>query len=459
MNVLCPQRVVAPMRFLILASLALTACTPLRERALTDAAVAARHAQSVVGQIRQAPDLTPVMSAAAPVDGGALLVTANERGVTRTVRKHRRALWATMAKAMMIEPTPPTAKIIACQHGSKFPVCATCVGQGKQLLDELVRRSEQHAPSRRDQCVPDRGGHVQSLILAAVFLITGFQTWLIALLVIAGRYLLNPMFRVLANFGGREVMAGDLQDADISDRIRVLSQTHDARFLGFVDPTTFFPQIDVLLAPSIWHEPFGRITIEAFAHGVPVIATNRGGLPDIVQDGINGWIFDPDRLDDLVAILQRVGAEIDRDPAGLQQRCLDRAQDYLPYKIGDRYLETYREVADLKRATRPVVIDRVRGVYEREARALNLGTSLRTRIPQRERKPLKALIVSGEFPKLSETFVLNHITGLIDLGVDVKVLHTRSGAPHARQGAQQDGRIACRPSVSAVAYGRSCESD
>ena len=226
------------------------------------------------------------------------------------------------------------------------------------------------------------------------------------------------------------MMAGDLQDADISDRIRVLSQTHDARFLGFVDPTTFFPQIDVLLAPSIWHEPFGRITIEAFAHGVPVIATNRGGLPDIVQDGINGWIFDPDRLDDLVAILQRVGAEIDRDPAGLQQRCLDRAQDYLPYKIGDRYLETYREVADLKRATRPVVIDRVRGVYEREARALNLGTSLRTRIPQRERKPLKALIVSGEFPKLSETFVLNHITGLIDLGVDVKVLHARSGAPH-----------------------------
>jgi two-component system sensor histidine kinase ChvG len=65
-------------------------------------ALEARRAQSVVGEIRQAPDLTPVMSAAAPVDGGALLVTANERGVTRTVRKHRRALGATMAVAVLL---------------------------------------------------------------------------------------------------------------------------------------------------------------------------------------------------------------------------------------------------------------------------------------------------------------------------------------------------------------------
>ena len=37
------------------------------------------------------------------------------------------------------------------------------------------------------------------------------------------------------------------------------------------------------------------------------------------------------------------------------------------------------------------------------------------------------MIVVGEFPKLSESFVLNHITGLIDLGVDVRVLRTRAG--------------------------------
>jgi NAD-dependent SIR2 family protein deacetylase len=38
--------------------------------------------------------------------------------------------------------SPPTAKIIACQHGSKFPVCAACVEPGKQLLAEHDRTGQ-----------------------------------------------------------------------------------------------------------------------------------------------------------------------------------------------------------------------------------------------------------------------------------------------------------------------------
>jgi hypothetical protein len=38
--------------------------------------------------------------------------------------------------------SPATAKIIACQHGSKFPACAACVGPAKQLLDEHDRTGQ-----------------------------------------------------------------------------------------------------------------------------------------------------------------------------------------------------------------------------------------------------------------------------------------------------------------------------
>jgi hypothetical protein len=38
--------------------------------------------------------------------------------------------------------SPPTAKIIACQHTSKFPVCTTCVAQGQKLLDEHDRTGQ-----------------------------------------------------------------------------------------------------------------------------------------------------------------------------------------------------------------------------------------------------------------------------------------------------------------------------
>ncbi|HEY8613125.1 MAG TPA: hypothetical protein VIL69_17795 [Roseomonas sp.] len=56
-----------------------------------------------------------------------------------------------------------------------------------------------------------------------------------------------------------------------------ISMSH-ARYIGFTNPVDVFRDIDVLLAPSIWHEPFDRITIEALFRG----------LPDIVTEGMTG---------------------------------------------------------------------------------------------------------------------------------------------------------------------------
>ncbi len=50
--------------------------------------------------------------------------------------------------------------------------------------------------------------------------------------------------------------------------------------------------LDVLLAPS-WEEPFGRSIVEALALGVPVVATNVGGPPEIVEDGREGYLLAP----------------------------------------------------------------------------------------------------------------------------------------------------------------------
>ena len=69
----------------------------------------------------------------------------------------------------------------------------------------------------------------------------------------------------------------------------------DIHFLGFVDPSDFFARIDVLIVPSVWHEPFGRVVIEAYAHGTPVIAACRGGLPEIVDEGETGLVFEPEK--------------------------------------------------------------------------------------------------------------------------------------------------------------------
>jgi len=61
-------------------------------------------------------------------------------------------------------------------------------------------------------------------------------------------------------------------ESDLQERVRLL---HGAR---------------ALVNPLAWDEPFGLVMAEAMACGVPVIATPRGSVPEIVVDGITGWI-------------------------------------------------------------------------------------------------------------------------------------------------------------------------
>ena len=74
-------------------------------------------------------------------------------------------------------------------------------------------------------------------------------------------------------------------------------------FLGYTNPYDFYPRIDLLVVPSVWNEPLGLIAIEACAHDIAVIASKRGGLPEIIKDGINGLIINPDEISIYNAIL------------------------------------------------------------------------------------------------------------------------------------------------------------
>src|SRR5262249_15338603 len=64
-----------------------------------------------------------------------------------------------------------------------------------------------------------------------------------------------------------------------------------------------------LLFPIDWPEPFGLVTIEVLSCGTPVVARPCGAVPEIVQDGVTGFLAR--ETDDLVAAVRRA-AELDR---------------------------------------------------------------------------------------------------------------------------------------------------
>jgi len=61
------------------------------------------------------------------------------------------------------------------------------------------------------------------------------------------------------------------------------------------------------VAPSLWPEPFGLVALEAAAAGKPVIASNIGGLRDIVADGETGLLVEPGDIPALAGAIQRLG--------------------------------------------------------------------------------------------------------------------------------------------------------
>ena len=59
-----------------------------------------------------------------------------------------------------------------------------------------------------------------------------------------------------------------------------------------------------LIIPSICHETFGLVAIEAFASGLPVIASRQGSLAELVKDGHTGLLFEPGNPEDLSLKMQ-----------------------------------------------------------------------------------------------------------------------------------------------------------
>ncbi|MEE2951278.1 MAG: glycosyltransferase family 4 protein [Pseudomonadota bacterium] len=111
----------------------------------------------------------------------------------------------------------------------------------------------------------------------------------------------------------------------------------DAKHLGAIDDEgkqALLGSAEALLFPIDWPEPFGLVMIEAMACGTPVIAFNRGAAPEIVEDGVTGFIVETEG--EATEALKRIGG---LDRAAIRARFEAR---FTARRMAEDYLAIYR---------------------------------------------------------------------------------------------------------------------
>jgi glycosyltransferase involved in cell wall biosynthesis len=101
----------------------------------------------------------------------------------------------------------------------------------------------------------------------------------------------------------------DRTDSDyFNDMIKPLMRSGLVEFIGEIgdrDKPDFLSGAEALLFPIDWPEPFGLVMIEAMACGTPVIAFNRGSVPEIIEDGVTGFVVED--INGAVGAVDRLG--------------------------------------------------------------------------------------------------------------------------------------------------------
>lgn len=111
-------------------------------------------------------------------------------------------------------------------------------------------------------------------------------------------------------------------DGPLRDLVKAAAEAIDeVEWLGHqpkADVLNLMGGAGVVIVPSIWYEPFGLVIIEAYAKGTPVLASNIGGLSELVDGAQLFKPGDPDDLD------EKLGALLRGDQAGLRRQARAR---------------------------------------------------------------------------------------------------------------------------------------
>ncbi len=157
-------------------------------------------------------------------------------------------------------------------------------------------------------------------------------------LVAAAGLLEDPSVQVLLVGDGPERPAVERQ----AKRIGVGNRLHFVGFVAHDRLPAVLAHADLLVLPSLYEE-LGTVLLEAMQAGLPIVASKTGGIPDVIEDGVNGMLVPPGEPEALAGAIDRLLA--DRDLARqLSEGAQERGKDYDWEVLAERVLAVYQGV-------------------------------------------------------------------------------------------------------------------
>lgn len=132
-----------------------------------------------------------------------------------------------------------------------------------------------------------------------------------------------------------------MQEFQILDIVQFLGEIENIKISGFL------MNIDVLVVPSIWPENLPVTIMEALASGIPVLASDIGGIPELIEDGVNGFLH---KHDDPLSLTENI-IKIIRQPnliRDMRDACLEKVR---PFDLTNQVkiiADRYRQLIDCR---------------------------------------------------------------------------------------------------------------
>ena len=144
-------------------------------------------------------------------------------------------------------------------------------------------------------------------------------------------------------------IAGDGKSKlDLENLVNSLNLKGNVDFVGWIsDKSNFFNNINIFCLPSIYHETFGMVLIEAMEYNKPLIATDDVGPKSIIKNGINGILVERYPLEDLPNKIAASVIKLVENPDLVSNLVNNARNDLFKHYSNDAAKEKMREVIDI----------------------------------------------------------------------------------------------------------------